>query len=178
MWVLVYLPRDDLVPAELFVLTSSDLHTLLKPVQDAWPKKCQEQHGGPMPGGYGVRRGEVVIMSTPSTTIAAANGWDRPCALATRSSPSATSSDCLARGYDRTGFFEVDTGGQRAWTVQLAKSSEQSVQKPAPPGGPVSGAPSGGSGALPLSGGTPAIALPPGRSGSAPSLPPSGARTQ
>jgi hypothetical protein len=86
--------------------------------------------------------------------------------------------DCLARGHDRTGFFEVDTGGQRAWTVQLAKSSEQSVQKPAPPGGPVSGAPSGGSGALPLSGGTPAIALPPGRSGSAPSLMPSGPRTQ
>jgi uncharacterized membrane protein len=24
--------------------------------------------------------------------------------------------DCLSRGYDRTGFFEVDTGGQRAWT--------------------------------------------------------------
>jgi hypothetical protein len=86
--------------------------------------------------------------------------------------------DCLARGYDRTGFSEVYTGGQRAWTVQLAKSSEQSVQKPAPPGGPVSGAPSGGSGALPLSGGTPAIALPPGRAGSAPSLLPSGARTQ
>ena len=86
--------------------------------------------------------------------------------------------DCLARGYDRTGFFEVDTGGQRAWTVQLTESSEQSVQKPAPPGGPVSGAPSGGSGALPLPGETPAIALPPGRAGSAPSLPPSGARTQ
>jgi len=85
--------------------------------------------------------------------------------------------DCLARGYDRTGFSEVDTGGQ-PWIVQLAESSEQSVQKPAPPGGPVSGAPSGGSGALPLSGGTPAIALPPGRAGSAPSLPPSGARTQ
>jgi hypothetical protein len=84
--------------------------------------------------------------------------------------------DCLTRGYDRTGFPEVDTGGQPA--VQLAKSSERSVQKPAPPGGPVSGAPSGGSGALPLSGGTPAIALPPGRFGSAPSLPPSGARTQ
>jgi hypothetical protein len=86
--------------------------------------------------------------------------------------------DCLARGYDRTGFFEVDTGGQRDWTVQLTESSEQSVQNPAPRGGPVSGAPSGGSGALPLPGGTPAIALPPGRAGSAPSLPPSGARTQ
>ena len=86
--------------------------------------------------------------------------------------------DCLARGYDRTGFFEVDTGGQRAWTLQLTESSEQSVQKPAPPGGRVSGAPSGGSGALSLPGGTPAIALPPGRAGSAPTLPPSGARTQ
>ena len=39
-------------------------------------------------------------------------------------------SDCLARGYDRTGFFEVDTGGeQRAWTVQLIESSEQSSKR-------------------------------------------------
>ena len=38
--------------------------------------------------------------------------------------------DCLARGYDRTGFFEVDTGDQRAWTVQLTESGEQNVQKP------------------------------------------------
>ena len=30
--------------------------------------------------------------------------------------------DCLARGFDRTGFFEVDTGEQRAWTVQLTES--------------------------------------------------------
>jgi uncharacterized membrane protein len=28
-------------------------------------------------------------------------------------------SDCLARGYQRTGFFEVDTGEQLSWTVQL-----------------------------------------------------------
>ncbi len=27
--------------------------------------------------------------------------------------------DCLARGYDRTGFFEIDTADQRNWTVQL-----------------------------------------------------------
>ena len=33
--------------------------------------------------------------------------------------------DCLARGYDRTGFFEVDTGEQRSWTVQLTESTEQ-----------------------------------------------------
>ena len=31
--------------------------------------------------------------------------------------------NCLARGFDRTGFFEVDTGEQRAWTVQLTESS-------------------------------------------------------
>src|ERR1700733_7204543 len=38
--------------------------------------------------------------------------------------------DCLARGYDRTGFFEVDTGEQRAWTVQLTESAEQPAQQP------------------------------------------------
>lgn len=27
--------------------------------------------------------------------------------------------DCLARGYDRTGFFEIDTGEQKSWTIQL-----------------------------------------------------------
>ena len=27
--------------------------------------------------------------------------------------------DCVARGYERTGFFEVDTGEQQSWTVQL-----------------------------------------------------------
>jgi uncharacterized membrane protein len=46
--------------------------------------------------------------------------------------------DCLAHGYDRTGFFEVDTGEQRAWTVQLTESAEQPPQKPLPPGNPFS----------------------------------------
>jgi len=82
--------------------------------------------------------------------------------------------DCLARGYDRTGFFEVDTGEQRAWTVQLTESSEQPKQSPAPPG-PVSSNP----GAAPPAIGTPAIALPPGRAGSTPGVSaPPGARTQ
>ncbi|MFL9827097.1 DUF1036 domain-containing protein [Rhodoplanes sp. SY1] len=49
--------------------------------------------------------------------------------------------DCLARGYDRTGFFEVDTGEQQTWTVQLTDSNEQSSQRPTgapppPPGSP------------------------------------------
>jgi uncharacterized membrane protein len=40
--------------------------------------------------------------------------------------------NCLARGFDRTGFFEVDTGEQRAWTVQLTESSEQPGQQRVP----------------------------------------------
>jgi uncharacterized membrane protein len=36
--------------------------------------------------------------------------------------------DCLARGYDRTGFFEVDTTEQRSWTVQLTDTAEQPQQ--------------------------------------------------
>jgi uncharacterized membrane protein len=88
--------------------------------------------------------------------------------------------DCLARGYDRTGYFEVDTGEQRTWTVQLTESSEQPGQKPAPPvsGGPGPGS-GAGSGVNSPSIGTPAIALPPGRGGSSPGgSVPSGARTQ
>jgi uncharacterized membrane protein len=44
--------------------------------------------------------------------------------------------DCLTRGYDRTGFFEVDTGEQRSWTVQLTETSEQPPRPSGPPGGP------------------------------------------
>src|SRR5271170_5709614 len=51
--------------------------------------------------------------------------------------------DCLARGYDRTGFFEVDTGEQRAWTVQLTESSEQPPQHPLPPGNQLNAPPAG-----------------------------------
>jgi len=40
--------------------------------------------------------------------------------------------NCLARGYDRTGFFEVDTGEQRAWTVQLTEANEQPSQQRVP----------------------------------------------
>ena len=63
--------------------------------------------------------------------------------------------DCLARGYDRTGFFEVDTGEQRAWTVQLTDVNEQPSQPRVPgmpgpvgPGG-VPGLPNGPPGGTP-----------------------------
>jgi uncharacterized membrane protein len=39
-------------------------------------------------------------------------------------------SDCLARGFDRTGFFEVDTTEQRSWTVQLTESTQQAPRLP------------------------------------------------
>ena len=32
--------------------------------------------------------------------------------------------DCVARGFERTGFFEVDTGEQKSWTVQLTEPTE------------------------------------------------------
>jgi uncharacterized membrane protein len=51
--------------------------------------------------------------------------------------------NCLARGFDRTGFFEVDTGEQRAWTVQLTEAGEQNIQRPLP-GLPGGAGPSGG----------------------------------
>jgi uncharacterized membrane protein len=40
--------------------------------------------------------------------------------------------NCLARGFDRTGFFEVDTTEQRSWTVQLTDSAEQAPERPLP----------------------------------------------
>ncbi|MGY4285347.1 putative membrane protein [Bradyrhizobium sp. LM2.7] len=76
--------------------------------------------------------------------------------------------DCLARGYDRTGYFEVDTGEQRAWTVQLTDANEQPAQQRVPgmpgtvgPGG-VPGLPNGPPGGTPPgSPGLPPAAPPP-----------------
>lgn len=45
--------------------------------------------------------------------------------------------DCLARGFDRTGFFEVDTGEQRSWTVQLTESAETGARTVNPQFGPL-----------------------------------------
>jgi uncharacterized membrane protein len=80
--------------------------------------------------------------------------------------------NCLARGFDRTGFFEVDTGEQRAWTVQLTESNEQQPAQRVPgipgtvgPGGPGSlpGVPNSPAPGLPnLPGGTaPGVSGPP-----------------
>jgi uncharacterized membrane protein len=52
--------------------------------------------------------------------------------------------DCLARGYERAGFFEVDTGEQRSWTVQLTDSSEPPPARPLQPYSPLIPGPAGG----------------------------------
>ncbi len=51
--------------------------------------------------------------------------------------------NCLARGYDRAGFFEVDTSEQRSWTVQLTDSAE-TPRSPARPNAPATAAPPAG----------------------------------
>lgn len=76
--------------------------------------------------------------------------------------------NCLARGFDRTGFFEVDTGEQRAWTVQLTDVNEQPGQ-PRVPGLP--GAAVGPSGNVPGLPNAPGPAPAPGAAG----LPPAAA---
>ena len=35
--------------------------------------------------------------------------------------------DCVARGYQRTGFYEVDTGHQESWTIQLTEPTSRGV---------------------------------------------------
>jgi uncharacterized membrane protein len=63
--------------------------------------------------------------------------------------------NCLARGFDRTGFFEVDTGEQRAWTVQLTETSEQQPGQKVP-GLPGTVDPNRPGGGIPGISGTPA----------------------
>ena len=52
--------------------------------------------------------------------------------------------DCLARGFDRTGFFEVDTGEQPSWTVQLTDSADAAPQQPLQSRAPVPTPPASG----------------------------------
>ncbi len=68
--------------------------------------------------------------------------------------------DCLARGYDRTGFFEVDTGEQRSWTVQLTDAAEGGDRNPASAVPPLSGRPNPAS-VPPAMAPPPATATPP-----------------
>ncbi|WP_342361002.1 DUF1036 domain-containing protein [Terrarubrum flagellatum] len=42
--------------------------------------------------------------------------------------------NCLARGFDRTGFFEVDSGEQKSWTIQLLDPTRPPPAGPLPSG--------------------------------------------
>ena len=35
--------------------------------------------------------------------------------------------NCVARGYQRTGFYEVDTGNQESWTIQLTEPTSRGI---------------------------------------------------
>src|ERR1700676_2893012 len=71
-----------------------------------------------------------------------------------------------ALDYDRGGFFEVDTGEQRAWTVQLTESNETPSQRvPGIPGTVGPGGPGGLPGMSNSPGGAPGLPNPPGGSG-------------
>jgi len=59
--------------------------------------------------------------------------------------------DCLARGYERTGFFEVDTQNKPDWTLQLTDPTNNDTQSTdngdqAPPDDATTGPPDQGTG--------------------------------
>ncbi|WP_201400814.1 DUF1036 domain-containing protein [Kaistia sp. 32K] len=37
--------------------------------------------------------------------------------------------DCVPRGFNRSGFFEVDTGEQTSWTIQLNEPAQQGANR-------------------------------------------------
>jgi uncharacterized membrane protein len=82
--------------------------------------------------------------------------------------------NCLARGYDRTGYFEIDTGEQKAWTVQLSEQAQNGAKPksdaPADSPPPASDSPAS-QGATPAPSVAPAPATPPTPPTSVPSSP-------
>lgn len=42
--------------------------------------------------------------------------------------------NCFARGFDRTGYFEVDSGEQKSWTIQLLDPTRPLPSGPLPAG--------------------------------------------
>ena len=90
------------------------------------PRGCETLLQGP-------RSRRASIMSMRSTTTAAASGPAAPsCAPASSEFTIRGVEDCLARGFDRTGFFEVDTGEQKSWTIQLTDPSRPGSAPAAP----------------------------------------------
>lgn len=87
--------------------------------------------------------------------------------------------NCLARGYDRTGYFEIDTGEQKAWTVQLSEQAQNGAKPksdapadtpPSPPDGPAA-VPAPSVTAAPATPATPSSAVPASPAAPAPQTP-------
>lgn len=81
--------------------------------------------------------------------------------------------NCLARGYNRTGYFEIDTSEQKAWTVQLSEQAQNGAkpksnapsdtppaQGPSAPNAPAPAVPPA-SGAAPTPANPPVVTTPP-----------------
>jgi uncharacterized membrane protein len=67
--------------------------------------------------------------------------WDGPVFMCTRDETFTIFGveDCLARGYERTGFFEVDTQNKSDWTLQLTDpNTNADVNAPVGDGEPMS----------------------------------------
>jgi uncharacterized membrane protein len=59
------------------------------------------------------------------------DGWDGDAFLCTVGRPSFKiigTETCTSRGYDRTGFREIDTGTMRAWTAPLTAGNKYKYQ--------------------------------------------------
>ena len=69
--------------------------------------------------------------------------------------------NCLARGYDRTGFFEIDSAEQKSWTVQLSEQAQAGAKPKSSAPAYVPPSPAGSPGAQPPAPATPGASPPP-----------------
>ena len=60
----------------------------------------------------------------------AEGAWGGPASMCTRAKRFVIegANDCAARGYDLTGFFEVDTGSLRDWTVRITGHPPSAIE--------------------------------------------------
>lgn len=78
------------------------------------PNKCEPIIGGPLQHRY---------YYVYALDYDQGGAWSGPAYLCTRKEVFTIegANDCTARGFEKTGFIEVDTGEQQSWTVQLTE---------------------------------------------------------
>lgn len=82
------------------------------------PQSCETMLNGPMPSRY------IYVHAVDYDRGGEWAGGSFMCTSA-KSFMIRGVHDCQKRNYERTGFFEVDTGESREWTIRLADSEEQ-----------------------------------------------------